>query len=104
MTDFQNKSSEELQKIIADAQLQLEALQRSKHKQVIAQIKELAASIGVTVEIHEEVRKTGKISTAVQPKYRNPNNNSETWTGRGLPPKWLRSLIDAGHEKSEFLI
>jgi DNA-binding protein H-NS len=104
MTDFQNKSSEELQKIIADAQLQLEALQRNKHKQVIAQIKELAESIGVTVEIHDIKKNSKKVATAVQPKYRNPNNYSQTWTGRGLPPKWLQSKIEEGHGKSEFLI
>ena len=39
--------------LIAEAQTQLEALKRNHHKEVIAQIKELAASIGVTVDIRE---------------------------------------------------
>jgi DNA-binding protein H-NS len=105
MTDFHNKTPEELQKIIAAAQAQLEVAQRNKHKQVIAQIKELAASIGVTVEINEDVKKISrKVAPMVPPKYRNPNNFSETWTGRGLPPKWLKTLIDSGHNKDEFVI
>jgi DNA-binding protein H-NS len=101
MTEIQNKSSEELLAIIAEAQTHLEALKRSKYKAVIAQIKELAASIGVTLEIHE----AGKATSAKIPaKYRNPDNHSQTWTGRGLAPKWLKALIAAGHDKNEFLI
>ena len=53
MTDIQNKSQEELLALIAEAQTQLEALKRNHHKEVITQIKELAASIGVTVDIRE---------------------------------------------------
>ena len=51
MTDIQNKSKEELLALIAEAQTQLEALKRSHYKEVIAKIKELAASIGVTVDV-----------------------------------------------------
>src|SRR5687767_13094392 len=29
----------------------------------------------------------------VAPKYRNPNNKSETWAGRGARPKWLQALM-----------
>jgi DNA-binding protein H-NS len=101
MTEIQNKSQEELLAIIAEAQTQLEALKRRKHKEVIAQIKELAASIGVTVEIHEASTAT---SAKIPAKFRNPDNHSQTWTGRGLAPKWLKALIAAGRDKNEFLI
>ena len=101
MIEIQNKSQEELLAIIAEAQTQLEALKRRKHKEVIAQIKELAASIGVTVEIHEASTAT---SAKIPAKFRNPDNHSQTWTGRGLAPKWLKALIAAGRDKNEFLI
>ena len=45
MTDIQNKSKEELLALIAEAQTQLEAIKRSHYKEVLAKIKELAASI-----------------------------------------------------------
>ncbi len=32
----------------------------------------------------------------VPPKYRNPDNPAETWTGRGRQPKWLAAKIAAG--------
>ena len=101
MIEIQNKSQEELLAIIAEAQTHLEALRRSKHKEVIAQIKELAASIGVTVEIHEASNAT---SAKIPAKFRNPDNHSQTWTGRGLAPKWLKALIAAGRDKNDFLV
>ena len=42
--------------LIAEAQTQLDAIKRNQHKEVIAKIKELAASIGVTVDIRETIQ------------------------------------------------
>ena len=39
----------------AEAQTQLDAIKRNQHKEVIAKIKELAASIGVAVDIRETI-------------------------------------------------
>ena len=101
MTDIQNKSKEELMALIAKAQAQLEAIKRNHHKEVIAQIKELAVSIGVTVDIHETSKAT---SAKIPAKFCNPDNPSQTWTGRGMAPKWLKDLVEKGHNKDEFLI
>ena len=101
MTDIQNKSQEELLALIAEAQTQLETLRRSERKDVIAQINELATSIGVTVEIHETSKST---SAKIPAKFCNPDNPSQTWTGRGMAPKWLKDLVEKGHNKDEFLI
>jgi DNA-binding protein H-NS len=38
----------------------------------------------------------------VAPKYRGPNG--ETWTGRGLAPRWLATLIASGQPKEDFAI
>ncbi|MBO9768151.1 MULTISPECIES: H-NS family nucleoid-associated regulatory protein [Xanthomonas] len=45
-------------------------------------------------------RKLGK----VPPKYRNPANAQETWTGRGKQPRWLAELTAAGKKVEDFLI
>lgn len=38
-------------------------------------------------------KKPVKLKKKVAPKYRNPENSSETWTGRGLQPRWMRQAI-----------
>lgn len=103
MTEYQNLSESELQAVINNAEMALKEKQAQKRKQVIAQIKELAASIDVNVIINDE-QTSVKTVNKVAPKYCNPNNKSQTWTGRGVSPKWMKALIDAGHDKSEFLI
>ena len=40
----------------------------------------------------------------IAPKYRNPANAAETWTGRGKPPRWLAAELAAGKSKESFLI
>ena len=40
----------------------------------------------------------------VQPKFRNPDNPSDTWSGRGKTPRWLARLIAAGRKLDEFRI
>jgi DNA-binding protein H-NS len=40
----------------------------------------------------------------VYPKYRNPNEPSETWSGRGKQPRWLTAALKTGHKIEEFVI
>jgi len=40
----------------------------------------------------------------VAPKYRNPANSAETWTGRGKQPRWLAAHVAAGRKADDFLI
>ena len=40
----------------------------------------------------------------VAPKYRNPDNDNETWAGRGLKPRWLAAAIKTGKKMDDFLI
>lgn len=48
--------------------------------------------------------KSRKALGKVAPKYRNPDNSSETWTGRGKQPRWLAAHTGAGRALGEFLI
>ena len=40
----------------------------------------------------------------VFPKYRNPNDPSETWAGRGKQPRWLAALLETGKQLEDFRI
>jgi DNA-binding protein H-NS len=41
---------------------------------------------------------------AVSPKYRNPDQPTETWSGRGKRPRWLTAALTAGRTIEEFII
>jgi DNA-binding protein H-NS len=40
----------------------------------------------------------------VAPKYRDPENSSQTWAGRGQAPRWLTAYEAQGRKRDEFLI
>ncbi|MFA5983016.1 MAG: H-NS histone family protein [Methylococcaceae bacterium] len=104
MNEFQNLSETELQSFIENAEKALRLKQSNKRKEVIAQIKELAASIDVEVEIIDQNKKLVRKSIKVPIKYRHPDDPLKTWTGRGVMPVWLKTLLDLGHDRSEFEI
>jgi len=40
----------------------------------------------------------------VPPQFRNPDNPSETWSGRGLRPRWMVAALAAGRTIEELMI
>ncbi len=40
----------------------------------------------------------------VLPKYHNPENLIETWSGRGKTPRWLKAQLAAGNSLENFLV
>ena len=44
--------------------------------------------------------KPAKGPSKVAPKYRNPENHEQTWSGRGKPPLWIKDVED----RTPFLI
>lgn len=50
-------------------------------------------------------RKPSKMAgSKVAPKYRNPANGNETWSGRGKQPRWLAAYTAQGRALEEFRI
>jgi DNA-binding protein H-NS len=47
-------------------------------------------------------RRGPKKGRKVPPKYRGPKG--ETWSGRGLRPRWLSAALKSGHKIDDFLI
>lgn len=48
-----------------------------------------------------EASKKSTAGSKVAPKYRNPDNAQQTWSGRGLKPVWLRDAMGARGAKLE---
>lgn len=41
---------------------------------------------------------------SVAAKYVNPDNRSETWTGRGRKPRWLTAKLEKGAKLEDFAV
>lgn len=46
----------------------------------------------------------GKPKSKAPPKFRNPNNASETWSGRGRQPEWFKAAVEAGTPREKMAI
>ena len=93
--DLSNLSVSDLRTLQENIKQQLKKREQQELSQAREKILEIAQSIGVSVKelIGSGIRaKTGTV--AVQ--YRNPNDASQQWTGRGRQPKWVKEWIESG--------
>ncbi len=109
----------DLQSQIAHLQKQAEEIRVKEFEATIVEIRQKMQAFGITAKDLQSARikpkpgrksklaaekpvKIKKASAAVAAKYRGPNG--ETWSGRGLTPKWLAALVAQGSSKEQYLI
>ncbi|MCK1715421.1 H-NS histone family protein [Bradyrhizobium hipponense] len=68
-----------------------------------ARLDERLRRIGMAHEVTRFERKRRQYPP-VRPKYRNPKNPTETWSGRGRVPRWLEPQLRGGRKLDDFLI
>ena len=95
------------------------ALVAKTHDKVLTKIVEMAKDAGLTADDIVKAMGSGKTAKAkvtrvaakkstlagkkVAPKYRNPANAEQTWTGRGVAPGWVQALKAAGTLESALI-
>lgn len=99
--DLDSMSKEELLSLRKNIDKALAGYEKRKKETALAAAKRAAEEHGFSLEEILGKKSTGK--TAV-PKYRNPQDPSQTWTGRGRQPAWYKSAIAAGKDASEMEI
>lgn len=102
--DLEKLSDVELSEL-AEAVAQEQARrQEGALKEALAKIKEIAAGLGMTVK--ELLAHQGKSRTTSkgEPKYRNPENPAQTWTGKGTRPGWFLAAQERGITPEDMLI
>ena len=80
--------------------------EKSAVKQKLEAIIESAGlDAGDVIELLGLTRSRGARKGAkVAPKYRNPENRLETWTGRGRQPRWLVAKLSKGGKLQDYAI
>lgn len=117
--DFSTMTPKALQKLIAEATREHK---RQKKRAPIARVRakltrnaksegytiqELFGTAGATAATKTTRRrstKSGSTGRKIAPKYRNPQDAKQTWTGRGRAPLWFNALIESGKTRDDLLI
>ena len=100
--DFSRLSIAEIEQVIEDAQAALEKKRKEMKSDVLQQMRKLASSIGVSIEVVGNSNSRSK--SKLPPKYRNPTNKAQTWTGRGPKPKWFKDALAKGKKPEDLLV
>ncbi len=88
-------SPKELQALIAQAQSRMESARAEHIQNVRTKIDALLKAEGLQLSEVYAGRggKRGKRAGAGIPKYRNPADSSQTWTGHGKKPTWFQQAL-----------
>ena len=97
----------EIQNQIEKLQQQAAEIRAQEFDKTVQEILAKMTAFGITLKDLEAVKGRARktVSTAAKPaaaKYMGPNG--ETWSGRGLTPRWLSALVAQGRTKEEFAI
>ena len=90
-------SLKDLLALDAKVKATIEEKRVSERHEARAAMEELARKSGFTVAELFGGRKGSKVA----PKYRNPKDPNQTWTGRGRRPNWM---VEAGGDPKKFFI
>lgn len=99
----------DIQNQIALLQKQAEEIKAAELASTMVDILAKMEAFGITVEDLERAKGRGRKPAALGKsgnpapiKYRGPNG--ETWTGRGLMPRWLSAKVAEGQAKESFAV
>jgi len=98
-----------LQELLAQKEAldrEIESTKKQHRADAVAKVRTLMAEYGLTTaDLSSKGTTRGSASkgSKVAPKYRNPATG-DTWSGRGLQPKWLKAAVAAGRKVEDFLV
>ena len=95
-------SMSELQALARDIEVELRRRGDEERKRVLVQMKDLAASVDMTLD--DFIAYSSSKKTKGEPKYQNPDNPRQTWTGRGKRPSWIKAVLEQGGSLEDMLI
>lgn len=99
--DLNTLTLKELKKLRKDVEKAIADFENRKKREALAELEKKAAEMGFNLS---ELTSTGKVKKISAPKYANPADPSQTWTGRGRIPQWMKDHEAAGGARDDTLI
>jgi DNA-binding protein H-NS len=100
LSDYSLKDLKELQ---ARVSKEISGFHDRKKREALAALEEKARELGFSISELTGAGKMRKRSPAV-PKYANPANSDDTWSGRGRKPLWFVAALKSGKTPEEMSI
>jgi DNA-binding protein H-NS len=94
--DLDSLNLKELKKLQDDVAVAIFNYEKRKKAEALAAVEEAARAAGFSLKELLSDEKFTKGKTKAAPKYANPADATQTWTGRGRKPKWVEELLASG--------
>lgn len=103
MIDLDTLSLAELKKLQKDVAKAIDSFEEREMKAAAAEAEAVLRERGFTLAQIMQMGVT-KPRAKVAPKYANPEDPTQTWTGRGRKPHWVINALDAGKTLDDLAI
>lgn len=101
--DLSDLDLDELKKLHKETASAIQNYEVRRRQEALAAAEAAAKSAGYSLK--DLVGTTGKSSKSINPpKYRNPDDQSQTWSGRGRQPQWIKDALAENKSLDDFLI
>jgi DNA-binding protein H-NS len=87
----------------AELEREIDQTRRQAKSDAITKVRALMTEYGLSLSDLSSKAPTKSAGAKVAAKYRN-GTTGETWSGRGLQPKWLKAALAAGRSIEEFAV
>ncbi len=108
--DFKSMTAKELEKLLADVKKALQSARARDQRAARKAAEQAAAKYGFSLaELSDAPAKPKKAAKAkprksAKPKFANPADASQTWTGKGRQPQWYKDAVAAGKAPADLAI
>ncbi len=99
-------NEKQLEKLKGDIEKELTGRSKQKLAEARKAVEEAAKKHGFSLQDVLGAKARGKAAAkpASAPKYSNPADTSQTWSGRGRQPEWFKAAIAAGKSPEDMAI
>ena len=104
--DLKSLNHTQLNDLISKAQVRQNELRKEKVGKLREKIHALIKAEGYAFDDIFGGKVPGKRRSGgtVAPKYKNPANPEQTWSGRGKRPRWFNEALKAGTKETDMLV
>lgn len=107
-TDFEKLSLDELRAMRTQIDRAISSFETRKRREALAAAEQVARDHGFNLnDLTGKATRGRRATTATgstDAKYANPEDASQTWSGRGRRPRWVTEQLDAGRSLDDFRI
>jgi len=102
--DYDKFDRPQLLEIMKEIPIELKSRDKTMRQELRKRVQKMVEEAGYSIDDVMSTSKASAPKKKAPPKYRNPEDDSSTWTGRGRKPLWVLAALESGKSLDDLLI